>query len=172
MMYDAQESSKALSELLLHNSIRDAKVEDKDLFMELWEEFVSDVRGNGYEIVWTPRTEGFFSYLFDSYLDKTLDGVVILCGNDGALIWGETAKEPAFDTIFGRMAYGFGTYLRNRIRGQGLSRAMRDVATRDLTTMGFDSVFGAARANNKAGYQSSLSFGFEEHSMTGVLKLR
>lgn len=171
-MQDVSQIERALGDLMRDVPIRHATAEDRSLFMELWKEFALDIRGNGYELLWTPRTEAFFGGLFDAYLSKDLDGVVLLAGSDGALIWGEIGKEPLFDTTFGRIANGFGTYVRRSLRGIGLSRRMREIAAADLYAMGFDCVLGAARHENVAGYESSLAFGFSEHSVTGVLRLR
>lgn len=163
---------RAVSDLVTATTIRHATAGDRDLFLALWCEFALDIQENGYELRWTPRTEAFFGSLFDAYVSGTLDGVVLLAGTDGALIWGEIGKEPLFDTSFGRIANGFGTYLRRSLRGLGLSTRMRDVAASRLRELGFDCVLGAARHENRAGYESSLSFGFVEHSMTGVLRLK
>lgn len=162
---------RAVADIVTATEIRHATAGDRDLFMTLWREFALDIQGNGYELRWTPRTESFFCTLFDAYVSESLDGVVLLAGTDGALIWGEIGKEPLFDTSFGRIANGFGTYLRRSLRGLGLSTRMREIAAARLSEMGFDCVLGAARHENRAGYESSLSFGFVEHSVTGVLRL-
>lgn len=171
-MQDVAQITEAVTDLLKDRTIRNAVAEDRELFLSLWSEFARDIRGNGYELIWTDRTERFFGRLFDSYVSRELDGVVLLAGSDGALIWGEIGKEPLFDTTFGRIANGFGTFIRSEFRGIGLSTRMRQMAARQLCEMGFDSVVGAARHENAAGYGSSLAFGFEEHSVTGVLRLR
>jgi hypothetical protein len=151
--------------------IRHATPEDRELFLSLWGEFAGDIRENGYELLWTDRTRDFFGRLFDSYVSGELDGVVLLAGADGALIWGEVSKEPPYDTAFGRIAYSWGSYLRKLLRRMHISSQMRAIAIGELRDMGFDSILGAARKNNVAGYQSALKTGFVEHSMNGVLRL-
>lgn len=151
--------------------IRRATPDDRELFLSLWGEFAGDIRENGYELLWTDRTRDFFGRLFDSYVSGELDGVVLLAGSDGALIWGEVSKEPPYDTAFGRIAYSWGSYLRKPLRRRHISSQMRAIAIKELRYMGFDSILGAARKNNVAGYQSALKTGFVEHSMNGVLRL-
>lgn len=157
---------------ILGHEVRLATFADKMIFMDLWERFAHDIRGNGYELLWTPRTARFFSGLFDQYVRHELDGVVLMAGRVGTLCWGELAKEPPFDTTFGRTAYSLGSYVLPRYRRMGISARMRADAITRLRAMGFDSITGMARKENVAGYESALATGFVPHGTTGVLRLR
>lgn len=154
--------------------IRKATQADRETFLRLWSEFLTENRKTGSEILPTQRTLDFFGTVFDHYVSEQKDsapGVCLLAGaNCGVLLWGKGADLP-FDTEHDPIAQGWGTYVRQSNRGRGVSRQLRERAIKILSSMGFRSVIGTVVNQNEAGVVSGDHAGFDLYAQQGILRL-
>ena len=154
-------------------STRIATAEDRDLFSRLWTEYTIEHHKAGSDVMPTARTLRYFVGLFDAFLGGTAMGVVVFGGDDNAvLMWGAPgANGLPYDSAFGYVAQGFGTYVRASHRGKGISKKLRQRAVKLLKKRGFDSVMGSSAEGNQIGFETGTHFGFEVIQTTGILRL-
>lgn len=150
-------------------NIQIAQPSDLGRFSVLWKRYLTELRELGGDMLPTPKNIRFFCGLFASYTQKQLRGVCVLGNRHSCLIWGEIANP--LDTIYENWAVGWGTYVDRNHRGQGLSKAMRDVASAELREMGFSVVIGDEHFKNDNGASVSRAYGFEPFATRVCLKL-
>lgn len=154
--------------------IRRARLDDRRAFMLLWEEYLKDLQDMGGEIIPSKRTLLFFSKVFAAYTQNHDRGVCLIYFDGkipaAVLLWGEILPLP-IDTTLGRIAQGWGTYIRLKYRGKGLSSELRAAASFILREAGFNSVIGSSHDKNQHGLQTGLAAGFEPFQTTCVLDL-
>lgn len=145
---------------------------DRVVFREMWTEYLKDLQALGGEQLPTERTLDFYLGLFDRYTEDPSQGAAYFAGDPcvGVILWGDAGDMP-WDHTLGRVAYGWGTYVRPPARGMHLSKVLRDVAASHLTHVGFDSVLGSATPDNRPGIESGNAYGFERLHDTRVLRL-
>jgi hypothetical protein len=160
--------------------IRHARKSDRDAFLGLWAAMLVENHGIGGEILPTQRNIDYFGRVFDDYQAERFQGVCVVAeGEDtslyGCLLWGDSGPS-SLETRFGRIAMGWGTYVRPECRLLGISTELRgpgSLARVALREMGFDSVLGSAVETNEAGIRSGLDrCGFRLHGIVAVLDLR
>ncbi len=153
-------------------SVRAAVMDDEGLFRKLWGEFIVEHHKSGSDIMPTARTMNFFMVLFREYTSGHDSGAVVLdTDGRGVLMWGESSGGLPYDSTFGRVASGWGTYVQPQHQGKGISKALRRKGTKLLKKRGFDTVIGAAASANEVGKETGIRFGFEPYQLTGALRL-
>ena len=150
--------------------IRNATLEDRDLFLQMWMELLMDVEKLGGEIVPNQKAAEAGGRLFDDYVSGEFDGIVLFADDVGLLMWGELAKEPLFDSRFGRLAQGWGTYVRREARMEGVASTLRMEGRRQLKELGFDGISGTTHMGNEPGILSTAFAGFTPYSTNVVLR--
>jgi len=154
------------------DAVRSAEIVDKNLFLELWEQFAADVSYPGYGLLWTERTRTFFAFLFDAYVSGELDGVCLVMGDYGVTLYGSCSEKPQFDTPLGRVAYAWGTYIKPEMRGNGCYETFLDTSVPMLRAMGFDSLLADSPREYEPVFGSLIRHGFTEYSAVTVLRLK
>lgn len=134
--------------------VREAKDNDLDrgLFATLWKEFLEDQFAKGSHIRPTDENVKVFLNIYDNYLSGKFAGVVLFVGLDAVCMMGDTGN--VFDSTYGKIAKGWGTYVRPNKRGQGISKRLREAGYNKLREMGFDNVFGDLLLGNTEGEKS------------------
>ncbi|MAH51175.1 hypothetical protein CMI37_35485 [Candidatus Pacearchaeota archaeon] len=149
-------------EAIIAADVRTAMGDDEELFLGLWGELVETQAGFGGDMLWTPRTKGFFAQVFRSYVQGLTEGIVVFGAFDNAvLMWGSAGESP-WDSTLGKRAEAWGTYVRPGYQGQGWSKKIREEGKRYLLLMGFESLVGGPLIGNDAGRESWIEFGAEK----------
>ena len=152
-------------------TVRRATPNDATLFQELWKEYLEDQAEKGGDIVPDPRSLRTFVQLFHKYTEGDLSGLVLLGARGNAvLMWGDPVIELTLR--FGRVAQGWGTYVRPEFRRKGISKQLRDLAVPALREAGFDAVLGTGLIGNEEGLINGVGYGFEIYAQQGVLRLK
>lgn len=147
---------------------------EEETFTKLWTRYLGEMEAR-YTGEAGARAIGFYAAAFrmiagDAQLGIALFAQESSAGEVGVLLWGSLAPLP-FETAFGRIATGFGTYVDPAHRCDGLARDMRRFARRELALAGFDSVLGAVHVGNRAGQASVVREGFQPFQTSYVLDL-
>lgn len=150
--------------------VREARLEDIGLFKMLWSEFMEVNQSKGSPVIASESNLEFYCGLFTLYLEEQFPGVVLFIGEDAVLIWG-SAGDAHMETTVGHQAMGWGTYVRERARGKGLSTLIRNEAIAKLKEMNFDSIQGAYSVGDDEGEQTQKKVGFVDQTVITVLKL-
>jgi len=152
--------------------IREAQIGDELVFNMLFLEYLEDQYKRGNDLVPDEKTMDFITGIFEQYVTGTLDGIVLLADEEAVLMWGE-AGPPVVTNRHGRVAQGWGTYVRAGSRGVGLSSRLRTTAKLRLKEMGFDAVLAAVlKDSSEAAVISIVNAGLHLYAHTGVISLR
>ena len=138
-------------------------------FIDMLGDYLEEESSNGSELSPSVRNFNFLAEIARLYLFGQIDGVVLLAGEVGFLLWGKAPNQ--LDYRWGKTAVGWGTYVRPGFRGQGISKALREEGKRQLRNKGFAVVLGAVLVGNTAGKESGIKAGFEIYREQGVLRL-
>lgn len=138
--------------------------------IDLTRAYLEELLPLGSEILPTDRSLATFARFFDAYVSGDWPGAVVL-SDGGFTMAGQSGPEPLFDTKFGRMAYGWGTYVEPAYRRQGLAAAMRAALRDELRRQGFGAIAGAAHHLNGVGLESVRSLPFRFHQVIGIEQL-
>lgn len=144
--------------------VRKAKPQDRKLFLKLYKEHLEELKDTPGTVLPTEENLEKYGNIFDSYVSGELLGVVLLIAQDAFLMHGELGPT-IFETNLGKVATGWGTHVREELRGKGASQAMFNRSKKLLREMGFDTLAGsvdvenggAKRATEKAGFKISSS---------------
>lgn len=156
--------------------IRAATAEDRSQFEVLWAEFLRDANKAGADVIPNLRNLSTMMNFFDLYVSGGLDGVVLISIGaigqpTGVTMSGEPQRPQAFDSEFGRIANGWGTYVREAYRGEGVSRLLREEMCDRCRELGFDVVFGFIAFSNEASMESCKKMDIEIPSIVAVKRL-
>lgn len=150
-------------------TIRRATRGDQEVFVELWQEYLQENYKTGGPLLPNGNNLNAFLRFFTAYTSNKQPGIVLLAAKDNAvLMWG--AAPSVFDSRYGRVAQGWGTYVRPEYRREGWSAKMRKVAMAELAPR-FDTVIGSGALPNEAGIESGVKAGFRLFESVGALKL-
>ena len=125
---------------------RVATQNDRNIFVELWSEFLVEHRKLGSFILPTERTLRHFLCLFDDYTQGRKIGVTTISDCDHAVgMWGTVTADGTspYDSEYGHTAYGHGVYVRPDHRRKGLSLELWKRAEKSLRKRGIDAVVGS-----------------------------
>lgn len=156
--------------------IRSALPTELALFRGLWRRYLEETFEAGGDILPSRKTCAFFDSIFQAYTNLALDGVCLFAdahgiGPVGVLLWGEAGRPP-FDTRFGRVAHGWGTFVQREYRRSGLSKALRNEAKTQLYSKGFSVVTGSVNTLSVEASESVYSLGFRPTHANVVWNLK
>lgn len=151
--------------------VRRAKPQDRKLFLKLYKEYLEELKDAHGSPLPSERNLEIIGRIFDSYVSGELDGVVLLVAQDAMVLHGEQGA-PLFETNLGRIATGWGAYVREELRGQGVSQAMYKRSKKLLRSMGFDHLVGSAYLGVGGGDAATTKFGFNATAKIVSLDLR
>ena len=151
--------------------IREGVYEDEMLFRILFMEYLEDQYDLGNDIVPDHKSIEFFVKQAWYYSHKILDGIVLFSDENAVLMWGEPVGSPTTNR-HGKVAIGWGTYVRKDFRGNGISKEMRNIAKKALFEMGFSYVHGSLLVNcSEASKKSAYNIGLRMNSVSGLIPL-
>lgn len=93
---------------------------------------------------------------FDAYTSEHLDGVVLLIGNDAVLMWG----DPGVSVGDKKVAVGWGTFVSEKLRGEGAGNLLRETALKMLADKGFVEVTCVVPDNHEDSLKGLEELGF------------
>lgn len=144
---------------------REATNSDREEFLYLWSEMYEELLQYGSEHEPDLNTLRDARNLFDAYVTGELDGVALLYEPpgetpQGVAFGGEAFGTPAIrGTHLGRIANGWGIYIRKEHRSHHISTLIQTAIRKRLLRMGFDTVLGDVLVTNKAGIGSVEAVG-------------
>lgn len=157
---------------------RDARPADREAFLGLWTEFITELQpyGGGWKA--TPETLSDTRNLFDAYVEGSLLGLVVLYHPPGEEpqgfgFIGETGGRGAIrDSRYGKLAHGWGIYLRPEHRQKRIAYYLQVNIGKKIRELGFDTVNYTILAGNEAAIKSAEAVGFElnAHLYKAVVK--
>jgi len=156
---------------------REATAADRGEFLTLWTEFLKETEGFGGAHTPDRETLGDVRALFDAYVGGSRFGMCTLyepegLGPQGAGFcgegWGVGAIRPQ---KWGRVAWGWGIYIRPEFRRQQVAHKLHIHIARGLKDLGFDTVVGNMLVGNEAAIQSALGADWRPHSITHIIPL-
>ncbi len=125
---------------------RVATQSDRNVFIELWSEFLVEHRKHGSFILPTERTLKHFLGLFDDYTQCRKIGVTAISDCDHAIgMWGSVTADGSspYDSDYPCTVYGHGTYVRPAYRRKGLSLGLWKRAEKLLRKRGVNAAIGS-----------------------------
>jgi GNAT superfamily N-acetyltransferase len=156
---------------------RDATRADQTEFLTLWAENLTELEKYGSEYTPDIPTMKALSSLFTAYIEGVLFGACVLYeppgeGIQGASFAGESWGEPVIpQSKFGKIAYGWGIYIRPEHRKKGIAYHLSQNTSRKLKAMGFDTLQGDVLLENEPSLVAQKAIGWEPHSMIHVWRL-
>jgi hypothetical protein len=145
-------------------------------FSALARAYLTELRERGSEIIPSKRSVNVLEGLLIEYVfSDPANGVAVVAVDCdficGFTIVGGFGLLSSFDTDFGRIAYGHGTYVHPSNRGQHLSDRMRDLARTELRARGFDTIIGGVHLANQVGAASLKNSPFTWYQLVGYERL-
>ena len=157
---------------------RDARKQDLPEFIQLWTEFIEELALVGGEFVADENTLRDVRNLFDAYVSGALNGLVVLYeppggGPQGVGFIGETRGTPAIrGSTTGRVAHGWGIYIRPAHRKLHIAKALQENIGRKLIKLRFDTVSYTILTDNQAGVASAECVGMKPHAVVYHQRLK
>jgi GNAT superfamily N-acetyltransferase len=122
--------------------------EDRDFFLRLWNAHLHEMHAKGSEILPTTRTLDFYGDVFDAYLSGAREGVVAILYPAGVSLAGDAT--PSWDSLHGKTAIGWGTYVVPELRDRGHADALRRFVIGELAAIGFETLLGSVGVGDEA----------------------
>ncbi len=157
---------------------RNAKIEDRSEFLDLWGEYLRELEKYGSEI--EPDLDSLrpFRDLFDAYVMGDLAGSCVLFdppgeGLQGATLVGEDwGKSTIPRKKMGRLAYAWGIYLTPKWRKRNIAQDIWVNTGKKLIALGFDTLLGDILVDNKVSQAACQGVGWEQHAIVHTMDLR
>ncbi len=130
--------------------VREAKMEDIGLVRKLWKAMMEEQYKAGSLILPNEANLDVMEAIFEMYIEKKKDGVVLLVSDAAILCYGDMVS-PYELALGDRIAYGFGQYVTPEHRGRGILDLMAKEAFEQLTAMGFSAMFGTTMVEDAYG---------------------
>jgi GNAT superfamily N-acetyltransferase len=144
-------------------------------FLVLWMENLRELWELGGDIRPDGRARNFFAKLFRFYAKDPAFGVCVIAFDGkspiGTLIWGVGGPVP-YNSRFGKIAFGWGTYVRPEYRRSEVSKKMRKIATEHLREEGYDTLVGGILPDNAPALAAGESEGYRLHQLSMYFSLR
>lgn len=156
---------------------RDAQPADRKEFLDLWADCLEEIEGLGGESVVDIDTMRAVRDLFDAYVSGDLAGVCVLYQPPGepilgAAFCGEDWGKPTIPKgKFGRIAWGWGVYLKPLYRMERISYYLQENARKKLARLGFDTLCGEILLTNEASLAATKLAGWKPHAIVHVMRL-
>jgi len=154
---------------------------DRNLFIELWGEFLREHHKHGNFVEPTVHSMDYYNMLFEKYTSGEAEGVVVFAVPGHAVcMWGDVGVNGMYDHTEGRVAHSLGSYVRPeyRSRHHNIPYAMWKRACKVLKKRGFNTVISSVNVEAKdvnieghIGIKRATEFGFEPVQVTGFLRL-
>jgi hypothetical protein len=157
---------------------RDARLEDREAFLGLWTEFSEAIEPWGGEYRSDLDTLRDVRRLFDAYVEGSLAGLVVLYEPPGESpqgfgFIGETGGGAVIrDSVCGKIARGWGIYIRKGHRRKHIAHYLQLSIGRKLVEMGFDTVSMSILIGNVAASRSFENDGMLPHSINYRVALK
>lgn len=121
-----------------------ATANDRELVESHLSAFLVERRLAGSGIIPSNKTIGFYLRVFDSYTEGIEPGIAVV-SDDGAAMAGH---ELPFDTVHGKTATGWFTYVKPESRDRGVASDLRRLLRKSLVELGFNAIaFGVDMDN-------------------------
>lgn len=133
-------------------SVRHATPDDRPFFLGLWSRYLHEMHAKGSEILPTPKTLDFYVDVFDAYLTGAREGVVAISYPAGVSLAGDAS--PSWDSLHGKTAIGWGTYVVPELRGNGHADALRQFVIEQLKARGFETLLGSVNVSDEQALSS------------------
>lgn len=127
-------------------SVRHATPDDRTFFLGLWSRYLHEMHAKGSEILPTHKTLEFYGDVFDAYLEGAREGVVAIDYPAGVSLAGDAS--PSWDSLHGKTAIGWGTYVVPELRGNGHADDLRRFVIEQLKTQGFETLLGSVNVGD------------------------
>lgn len=121
--------------------VRKATMRDRGLFKSLWLSMMEEQYEAGSLVLPNEANLEVMTNIFEKYVTEELDGVALLVSNVGVLMYGDMCN-PHQLSIGERTAFGWGQFVKEENRGNGVLDAMAKEAFKQLQLQGFDSMLG------------------------------
>jgi GNAT superfamily N-acetyltransferase len=146
--------------------IRQATLEDRQIFVTLWKDFMVEREKLGGAIEVCDENLLAYLSLFESYIAGSLFGFTLLAFEDeepvGALLMGEYPPSGFnMKTKNGKTITAWGVYVRPEHRRSGIAWALQDEARVLGRRLGFDTVLSYIMSGDPVGQANALNWGFE-----------
>lgn len=133
----------------MSTQIRIATSNDVPELLQLACEFVEDGRR---EMIWGPRTAALYDGIFSRLTSGRQAGAAVLAPGAGFAC----AIEVPHETPWGRVATGFGIFVRPAHRGSGIGRALHEALCLALRAWGFAGLITGSDTQAGAAILSAL----------------
>lgn len=154
--------------------VRLATTDDLRQFDCLWMEYLQENLKAGDTTLNSKNNRAFFHRVARHYMTYPKLGCVVMAFDGkvpaGVVMWGAFIGD-ALETTLGKVAHGWGTFVRPKYRGEGLSSKMRGLAEDHLRAQRIRSLLGTVLPSNIPGLRSVEARGFKQTSMNVVLDL-
>lgn len=128
------------------SAARLARPVDRDYFLCLWHDYLTEMAAKGSEILPTPRTLAFYADLFDAYTSGTKLGIAAVAYPAAVSMAGDAT--PGYDSTQGRTAIGWGTYVVPELRDRGHAAEIRNFVIAELARRGFQTLLGTVQVGD------------------------
>lgn len=118
--------------------VREAKLTDIGLFRKLWTMFLEQQVKDGSIVVPSARTMAAYERLFNVYVEKEYNGLVLFVADKGVLMYGD-AVSP-MECSLGRMVTSWGVFVVPGLDDEKIRFAMLEYAEEWATAQGFDGI--------------------------------
>lgn len=153
-------------------TVRLATIEDRNIFMELWKEYLEIQEDLGDFMRATESTLSVYEAFF---LDAVQPGKgVVVIAEDGDYPCGALMRVKLclpFDITLGKTAMSFGIYVRKEFQNQGIAKRLAGRAAIELKKHNFDTVLSEVMTGNGMGDRYSDSMGYKIVRTVRILSL-
>jgi GNAT superfamily N-acetyltransferase len=150
--------------------IRPAAAGDRKDVAALIYNYLLCMREKGSEVIPSDRTLSFFTEVFDLYLEGDEEGVVLVAVSPGGSLVGITMAGHTipFDTIYGKTATGWLTFVTPEARGHGTGTHLRGALRSALRDLGYSAIAAGYHMWNDDSRRFVEQRGFRSLQVYGV----
>lgn len=105
--------------------VRVAKIRDIGLFRKLWMQLLEKQSKEGSIVVANKKSLDFYENLFNLYVEKQFDGIVLFVADRGILMWGDNASPLDFGR---KLVTNWGVYADSSEQKEDISTALLEYA--------------------------------------------
>jgi hypothetical protein len=157
---------------------RNAQLEDRPVFIQLFTEYLEELKQYGGELEPDLETLRSARGLFDNYTNGDLAGVCVLFdppgeGVQGFTLVGSSGGIPMFPKRkFGKLATAWAIYLQPKWREKRIAQGIWLNTGKKLLALGFDTLIGDILVKNKVSQVACTGVGWEPHSVNYIRTLK
>jgi len=155
--------------MLATPKIRPATPADRDVALELICEYLLYMQRMGSEVVPSNRTLSFYGGVFDAYVNGHEEGAVLVADAHGKIVGLTMAGHTMpFDTVYGKTATGWFTYVTADTRGHGTGTLLRSHLRDSLRTLGYRAIAAGYHTWNASSQRFVEQRGFKSLQVYGI----